>query len=300
MIDRALNRVIIIKGNGRSIFDGIDDVYDYCRIDSMFIRVFRKIMKKLKISFLEPIFYGEWKKELEKCDAVILFDNDYEYVDKIVHYMKKKNQNLKIIFWYWNPLSFFHGKIVKNKNIDEVWTYNVFDARKYGLKYNTQFYRLLIPAENCCEIKNDMIFLGLDKGREAILQRIKKAATSQGLSCDFHVVKSKKDIVSYLDYIKSVIHANCVVDLVSSQDCGLTRRPLEALFYGKKLVTNYEDIVNYDFYNKNNVFLIGHDDINELAEFMKKPYKSMDKNMIQFYSYDSWLERMKKGRSLEL
>ena len=94
MANNNSDRAIIIKGNGRSIFDGVDDVYDYCRNDGIFIRVFRKLTKKLRISFFEPLFYGEWKTILKECNVVIVFDNDYEFIDKIVYYIKKKGKNL--------------------------------------------------------------------------------------------------------------------------------------------------------------------------------------------------------------
>ena len=66
---------------------------------------------------------------------------------------------------------------------------------------------------------------------------------------------------------------------------------MEALFLERKLITNNTDIKNYDFYNHDNIFILGEDNINEIKEFINKPYKKIDQDIIDYYDFDQWLNR---------
>ena len=291
------NKTIIIKGKGFINFDGVDDVYTCYSSYGLVSRVMRRLTRTLEFHCLDAIIYGEWKKRLKSIDTVIIFDCGVGSVDRIVNYIKHVNPKIRIVFWYWNPVNPNDG-IPNNDAIDEIWTYNRFDAKKYGLRYNPQFYYMpSVPVKP--NDGSDIVFVGTNKGREQILSDIDKKARKQGLNCKIHIVESKKDSVKYTDYLSGVAASKCVIDLVPDQFCGLTLRPLEALFFKKKLITNYEDIVNYSFYNKANIFLLGKDNINNLAEFVNSPYKEVKKEIVDYYSYRSWQKRIERGESLK-
>lgn len=99
-----------------------------------------------------------------------------------------------------------------------------------------------------------------------------------------------RDEIPYRDLIINVLESNCVLDLVQENQGGITWRPLEAMFYKKKLVTSFKKIANYDFYCQENVFILGIDDLNKLYEFIQAPYRSIDKNIIRKYTADGWIE----------
>ena len=63
------------------------------------------------------------------------------------------------------------------------------------------------------------------------------------------------------------------------------------MFLERKLITNNTDIKNYDFYNHDNIFILGEDNINEIKEFINKPYKKIDQDIIDYYDFDQWLNR---------
>ena len=290
-------KTIIIKSNNFIFFHGLNNIYAYYFSYGLFFRAVRKVLKKIKLCYFYTFFYGKWKRQLKITELVILFDNGIENVDWISRYIKRVNPKIRIVFWYWNPVKF--GDVALNdKNIDEVWTYSRFDAKKYNLKYNPQFYRQVF-TQNERPLNIDMLFLGKNKGREQILADLKKVADAQELKYKFIIVDSKEKQVSYKEYLRYISSSRCIVDLVPNQSCGLTLRPLEALFYKKKLITNYRDIVNYDFYNKENIFVIGKDDINKLAEFVNSPYKKIDRKIVDYYNYESWLRRIERGESVE-
>ena len=88
-----------------------------------------------------------------------------------------------------------------------------------------------------------------------------------------------------------IAESKCILDYNQEGQVGLSLRPMEALFLERKLITNNTDIKNYDFYNHDNIFILGEDNINEIKEFINKPYKKIDQDIIDYYDFDQWLNR---------
>ena len=78
-------------------------------------RIFIKIFSKLNLNFL---LFGNWKKLIKEVDFIIIFDTLYQ--SNIAKYIKKKNKNCRIIFYYWNTISVFNQFVLNDKNIDDI------------------------------------------------------------------------------------------------------------------------------------------------------------------------------------
>ena len=59
--------------------------------------------------------------------------------------------------------------------------------------------------------------------------------------------------------------------------------------YQKKIVTNNISVKNYDFYDENNILICDFEDFSELYEFMQKPYRKIDENIINKYGFKNWI-----------
>lgn len=258
----------------------------YC-IDSSFkyFDLCIKIFRKLNIG---NFFFGKWKKEIKYCNKVIVFDNGYmSYISK---YIKKKNPNCKIIFYFWNYVDDYTKKFFNDKNIDEFYTFDETDAITYNMKYNPQVYTKNIKLKNNV-IDNDALFLGRAKARKNEILNLKKILEKNNIKTNFLIIESEKDLVNYEEYLQLISKTNCLLDIITDTHSGLTLRCLEALFFSKKLITNNKKIVNYDFYNKNNIFILGIDDIKNIKEFFEIPFQEVDKDIVLKYDYENWLKR---------
>lgn len=72
---------------------------------------------------------------------------------------------------------------------------------------------------------------------------------------------------------------------------GLTIRVLEALGAKKKLITTNEDVVNYDFYCKENIYVYKNK-FDYDSVFFKESYKELDKDIYEKYALRSWLAEL--------
>lgn len=103
---------------------------------------------------------------------------------------------------------------------------------------------------------------------------------------EFHFVPLRDREIAYV-----YENSRCVFDSAQSGQIGLTIRVFEALGAKKKLITTNPDIVNYDFYCPENIYVY-EGSINLDAPFFKTGYKEIDKNVYQKYSLRNWLEEI--------
>ena len=130
------------------------------------------------------------------------------------------------------------------------------DARDFGLDYGGQFFDHAVSNADYVPT-TDCFFCGLPKDRTAELSRLKDMLESQGCTCDFVVPQCREECLIGDQYYQRLSRARCLVDIVQKNQCGLTKRPLEALLYRKKLITNNPWVRHEDFYNPHNIFILG-------------------------------------------
>lgn len=175
-------------------------------------------------------------------------------------------------------------------------TFDPQEAAKYGMKYAEQFYRYPSEkegSENTEQQKYDFFFCGEQKDRGRRLADLKHTLSKMGYRCLFIVVSSESQRISYQQYLKYIQQSRCIVDLQKEGQTGLTRRPIEALFFKKKLLTENHHIVSYDFYRKENIYVVGSDgaiDTNSVHLFLdEQPMVEVPQEIIERYEVNHWL-----------
>ena len=263
----------------------------YKNIDNKFLRALSKIWLKFYIPG-KSYFFGNWKKEIEKVNQVVIFDNGYR--TELSRYIKSKKKECKIIVFCWNTLDVKSPILTQQKYIDKIYSFDPGDIEKYGFKFNNSFYTkdLILKKQ---PTKYDLFFLGLDKGRKEKLNKIKEQCHKSNISYNFKIIKSKEDYIDYDEYLQLLNKSKAVLDITRTGQRGLTVRAMECLFLGKKLITDNKEIKNYSLYKKNNIFILGEDNINELKKFIETPYEKPEQKIIDEYDYKNWCLRMLKG-----
>ena len=283
-------------------------VYNIFKSENYFQRILRKAILKLHLPF-ERLIYTDWRKNVANVNKIIIFDTGN--APEIVNYINKKYPAVKVILWYWNsisdtvPISKFAGK-----NVD-IWTFDPADAQKYGIRKNTQFY---IEENFKLNIKpiviQDVFYVGADKNnRGKTLAVLKEYFDKNNVKYDFNLVQSGKSksedgieykkSLTYREVVEKICNSKVIIDLVAEWQSGLTLRPLEALYFRKKLITNMKSIKDYDFYNPNNIFILGVDKIDKLKTFINNEYDDINYDFYRKkYSFKEWLRRFDENESI--
>ena len=275
---------------------------------NIILRVIRKIHLnsnfKLKNIWLDRKNIEDIKK-ITADDTVIFFDTlNSAYLD-----LKKKYfHDTKSIFWLWNTIekrSIKQLKIIK-KSTKNIWTFDKKDSLTYDILYTTQFY-WRENFTNSFDEEIDIFFIGQDKNR---IEKIEKIAAIEDLNNEIYIIREtgkiyskkyekylKKNVLSYEDVIEKIKKSKCLLEINLEGQEGITLRTLEALFFNKKLITNNRKVKEYDFYNKNNIYII--DDTNileknffEIKKFLKLKNQKIDDEILKKYTFEFWLKKV--------
>lgn len=276
------------------------DVENILRNVNKFFKILRLINLRLGLPLL-GIWYGSWKKRLENYSTIIIYDNQANI--NLPKYIHRKNPKIRIIFWYWNSVSNSISPDLIDDSICEKWTFDHKDAVKYNMKENTQYYfEDNDIKKDIKQYENDVFFVGINKDRKEILNICKKEFSRLNIKYKFVIAQERKsrftfnkkynNYIPYEEVIENILKSKAILDIVNNEkQNGLTLRPLEALFLKRKLITTNNHIMEYDFYNKNNIFILGKDDISKLPQFLSTQYIEIDNKIIEKYKFKNWLKR---------
>ncbi len=256
-------------------------------------RAVRRLLYSFK--FRPTYFYGDWKKIMDCFPVIVIYAQKNE--DIISYLCSRKEENQRIIVWYWNPVS----RCVNPNKIKglgcELWSFDPEDCRKYGLNFNTTYYfkDLKLPVSFSKEY--DVFFCGINKGRKNKLNEIQAILAKNSITSFFYLVDEELPVserlprLQYKEYLSKLSNANAILDILQDGQQGMTLRVMEALFFNKKLITNQSSIAKEDFYNSNNIFIIGKDDWNNIKDFMNKPVIKTPEEVLDKYDFFTWLKR---------
>ena len=60
------------------------------------------------------------------------------------------------------------------------------------------------------------------------------------------------------------------------------------------MITNNLEIRNFDFYNDNNIFIIGEDSNDRLNMFLHTPFQTIEKKALYPYDANGWIDNFMK------
>lgn len=256
--------------------------------------------KILRYFNLQHLCYGFTRKDIMSAKRIILCEP--RNCCDVVEFIKKYNKNVQVVIWTWNIIdhdSINDIKKAKKRGL-KIYSFDKDDCLKYGIEYNFN----LLPVFKIKEFSeiNGCFFCGKDKNRFSTIEKLGQKIQEIGHEVNFIIVKDRhckyphesvtkllNNNISYNDILDYISKSKCLVDIVQEGQTGLTYRPLEALFYNKKLITNNKSIIGYDFYNKSNIYILGEDG-RTLQEFIESKFIPWDKKIVNSYTIKYWIK----------
>lgn len=191
---------------------------------------------------------------------------------------------------------------------DKVFSFEKRDIEKYGYNFITNFIYIEEPMIKDLNVKLKYEVFNvsrLGRRREHFLEKIAKVLNQLHVSNRIIVVgniKPRKNRINNLEFSSIYIPINEVQDLIMNSNVmldvcrddqsGLSFRIFESMMYRKKLITNNNDVINYDFYNPNNILIVNKDASNITKGFFETEYQEIEKDIYNKYTLDSWLKKV--------
>ncbi|RVT76607.1 hypothetical protein EOD40_08880 [Flavobacterium sufflavum] len=180
---------------------------------------------------------------------------------------------------------------------DIVYSYDKKDAEKYNFTFLSNYiYDDEIEKK---PITNLAFNISSYDKRFPFLENLAKYLKQIKVSFRF-IVKNEKlfshDLIEVSERYLSISEVKIIiaeslalVDIQKENQQGLSFRIFEALGYRKKIITNNQDIITYDFYNPNNIFVITEDNYQVSKDFFDSPYVEIPLGVLKKYHINNWI-----------
>ncbi|MGG7519585.1 hypothetical protein ACQ3G6_17035 [Allorhizobium undicola] len=180
------------------------------------------------------------------------------------------------------------------------------DCSRYGFEHYRQYLEPL-PGLHDIPIQHDFGFYGADKGRRPFLEKLSAELKDRGFSTRLHFPGDSRQTTRrwfgrkprkarnspYARYLAETLAARCLIDILQPGQNGLTLRPLEALFYGRKLLTNNRAIAEEPFFHPANIFILDEAaSLDGLERFMAAPMADIDPAITALYGVNRLLQQL--------
>jgi len=295
------------------IFEDGFKKFSGCEVETIIYKDYKYKNKKEKIiNFLAKTFLNKNLKKIKGSEmnvSTIAPDAVYDYVfvicpeflfPKELAYVTSKGK--KSIVYYWDGFEHFPAYIATMKHFDEKFSFDPVDVKKYNLNFITNFYFAEGRNPNP---EYDLFFLGSYDSRFTTIAKIVSAVEKQDKKIVVKIYsdrleKVKEQVPEAIEIIDQYIpfeetkelmnKSKIILDIHKDIQHGLSFRVFEAMGFGKKLITTNADIVNYDFYDPQNIFIWTEATQSIPEEFLNSPYRELPQAIYKKYSQENWVK----------
>ena len=267
---------------------------------------YRNKISRITNSLLKLLHFPSLKEKNKTNYIKTLIQNE-DLFDQILIIRPDKLERKALVFLRENAIQmscFLFDGIENFKDqkkilsfFDTVYSYDKADVEKYNFQFLTNYiYDDQIETK---EITNLVFNISSFDDRFPFLEKLANYFSQKRISFRFIVKKDRifehknieiSDRYLSISEVKDIIASSLVlVDIQQKNQDGLTFRIFEALGYKKKLITNNQDIVTYDFYNPNNIFVISESNYEIPSSFFEKDFVEINSAILNKYKLDNWI-----------
>ena len=281
-----------------------------------------KVLIRLKIKILihHKIinYYNDVLNKTKHKKYNYVFILNMEAMPSIILEALRKQQNFaKFILFMWDSLELKNISSDILNVFDKAYTFDTYDAQTNNkMNFLPLFYSNEYAQIKKDKIQYDLCFIGTIHGdRYKLLQKIKKEANKLGLSTYYYMYIPSK-IIFYVkklfdknfrkininevrfvpmnmkNIVKVMAKSNTIIDLSYKGQQGLSMRTYEVIGAKKKLVTTHKQVINYDIYNSNNMYILDKNHISLKKDFFSNDYCELDKKIYEKYSLRKWVNNI--------
>ncbi|MGO5373032.1 hypothetical protein [Holdemanella porci] len=297
------------------------DFFDDRPSTNAWIKAAIRINKNLIGTYIKKYFESVMKTvRNKKYDVVFLISGQsLSFSESMINEIKLCQKDAKFVLYQWDSQTNFPYIKQVQKYFDKCYSFDRRDIEETpSLKFLPLFYSRKyeeIGKRNNTNFKYDFCFVGTAHPKKykfikMMSEQLKSVYPNQFIYFFFpspivyfyrkimnnELRKAKYNEFHYVplkgkDMNDVYETSRCVLDSAQDGQLGLTIRVLEALGAKKKLITTNEDVINYDFYKPENIYVYeGKIDLENV--FFTHEYKEVSKEVYEKYSLRSWLKEI--------
>jgi len=215
--------------------------------------------------------------------------------DNTLQFLRRKTTNF--IAYYYDSTRRFPRKLDIINYFDTIYSYDKQDIKEHGFKLLTNY----IFAEND-NVDYDYQFFNISTNdhRFPLIENLAGYLKAKDWTYNIKVFNGTPMDAEHVDVItehqsieqveRMILKSKIIVEIQRNDQIGLSFRIFEALGYRKKLITTNTDVVNYDFYNPQNILVIDENNIEIPDDFVNSPYVEIDNVILDKYRVKNWVK----------
>ena len=264
------------------------------------------------------------------CDLLLCI-NGYSLCERFFLQLKENNPNVRLVYYLWDScrLYAFH----KNFHyFDKCLTFDAKDAKNFQIEYLPMFWMPVLSDVVISE-KPRVFFVGsIHSDRYAILKRIVRQLDNYRIdyyiklyvpsnkipflkiryninklfkheNClnDIYCIRKGKEKAPFITFQpislelfnEELIKSSCIIDIEQPCQTALAPRFIQALAYGKKIITTNQWVIKESFYNPDVISIIDRKQSNIDKKFM---FHSIEPTCFKYNDLriDKWLDHLLK------
>lgn len=263
----------------------------------------------------------KYEKKILKYATKKIYDTIFVILGQSFHEefwveLKKIQAQAKFIYYLWDSVANFPCITNNAKYFDKVYSFDKQDCQTLECEFLPLFY-VSDFAEKKYELEQyDFCYIGTFKpDRYSKINEIIHNLEIQGMKGYVYFYIHSRSVrfyyrMKYKNIMKNVNHklfykrlskkecsslehkSKIIIDVPQEHQNGLTIRIFEAMALRKKIITTNEDIVNYDFYYPQNIYVAKDGKINFDDIFFGEDFKNIDENIYNKYSLKQWVKKV--------
>lgn len=251
---------------------------------------------------------------------------DYIFCIRINNFTPEIMENLRtrypksiIIIYFWDSVKNMKAPLSLVSFGDKVFSFDPVDCSKYHWNFRPLFYKNMYKdiANDKKQAQSTSVFMiaTLTPLRAQITEHLIEIFEQNKIVYDFSLymnpiiyykrklfnreyenIKSQKIIFKRIPenlLALKLMQCDIMLDICHESQTGLTMRAIEAFGAKRRLITNNTDIKNYDFYDKEHIFVYRDND-EALIEFILTGIKNYpeDNKIYKKYSISGWIDEI--------
>lgn len=273
-----------------------------------------KNLRERIYNFFSKLFLGINIKKIRKKEYIkkVIMDKHFDVLlinrPDVLSYtdldliLKKVNHSIVL---FWDSVEKIPSQKEYITKFDSCYSFDKDDCQKYGLKEITNFYFVEERSENNVY---DVSYLATYDNRmeETIsifnyFQENNIKAKAKIFTYPSHPIKELlpknieviHKIIPFGESYQYYLDSKIILDIAHPNQKGLSFRPFEAMGMNKKLITTNKDIINYDFYDPNNIFVIENPfDFSIPETFFQTDYQEINSKIKEKYHIKNWVKKI--------
>lgn len=296
-----------------AIVDEYDERPSEKAIMKIIIRLFKKKVPQIFNKYIQRII----SENVEKDYDFILICRGEAFTPVSISSLRSAFPKAKIILYLWDVM---HDCAMDDvlSSCDKAMSFDPEDARKHNIGFRPTFYvDDYLSVEDRTDFQYDLEFIcTLYHPRHTMVKKLRKEFEAQGLKfytylyvpglmryfqeSVFHFPFYKfRDInltpISIPDTVKILNKTRCILDVNPPYQVSLSTRAHESIAARRKYITTNRHIVDYEYFNPNNILVVDIDNPVIPKSFIESPFEPVDEKILYKYSVAGLVDDLFEG-----